>query len=60
MASLNVTASGNGNGSSICTTVACQRIASVIVSALAPNYTNIDPCTNFDKCKLQAASNCHE
>ncbi|GJC83144.1 endothelin-converting enzyme 2 [Colletotrichum liriopes] len=34
---------------SVCTTPACLEIASEILLALAPNYTNIDPCTDFDK-----------
>ncbi|KAF6841440.1 peptidase family m13 protein [Colletotrichum plurivorum] len=32
-----------------CTTPVCLEIASGILSSLAPNYTEIDPCTDFDK-----------
>ncbi|OHE98142.1 peptidase family M13 [Colletotrichum orchidophilum] len=36
-------------GSSLCTTPICLEIASNILLSLAPNYTEIDPCTDFDK-----------
>ncbi|KAK1985049.1 peptidase family M13 [Colletotrichum cereale] len=39
----------NAEAGSICTTPACIGIASEILASLAPNYTNIDPCTNFDQ-----------
>ncbi|KAK1586162.1 peptidase family M13 [Colletotrichum navitas] len=39
----------NGDAGSICTTPACIEIASDILLSLAPNYTNIDPCTDFDQ-----------
>lgn len=35
----------------LCTTPACIHLASEILWALAPNYTEIDPCTDFDKRK---------
>ena len=34
----------------VCTTPACIHVASEILWSLAPNYTAIDPCSNFDKC----------
>ncbi|EFQ31298.1 peptidase family M13 [Colletotrichum graminicola] len=39
----------NVDAGSICTTPACIEIASDILLSLAPNYTNIDPCTDFDQ-----------
>ncbi|KAI5461589.1 hypothetical protein BGZ63DRAFT_404435 [Mariannaea sp. PMI_226] len=33
----------------LCTSPACIHIASDILLGLAPNYTEIDPCTNFDQ-----------
>ncbi|GKT40402.1 endothelin-converting enzyme 2 [Colletotrichum spaethianum] len=39
----------NVDASSVCTTPACLEIASEILLSLAPNYTDIDPCTDFDK-----------
>lgn len=36
-----------------CTTPVCLEIASGIMSSLAPNYTEIDPCTDFDKSMSQ-------
>jgi endothelin-converting enzyme len=38
--------------SSLCTTPACIHIASEILGNFALNYTEIDPCTDFDQCKL--------
>ncbi|KAK1623595.1 peptidase family M13 [Colletotrichum phormii] len=37
------------DGSSLCTTPICLEIASNILMSLAPNHTDIDPCTDFDK-----------
>ncbi|KAK2031791.1 peptidase family M13 [Colletotrichum zoysiae] len=39
----------NVDAGSVCTTPACIEIASDILLSLAPNYTNIDPCTDFDQ-----------
>ncbi|WQF84607.1 Putative peptidase M13, metallopeptidase, catalytic domain superfamily, peptidase M13, domain 2 [Colletotrichum destructivum] len=36
-------------GGSVCTTPACLQLSSYILSSIAPNYTDIDPCTDFDK-----------
>ncbi|KAL3297852.1 peptidase family M13 [Colletotrichum asianum] len=41
---LNTTATG-----SYCTTPVCLEIASNILENLAVNYTEVDPCTDFDK-----------
>jgi endothelin-converting enzyme len=35
----------------LCTTPACVHIASEILWNLAPNYTEIDPCADFDQRK---------
>jgi endothelin-converting enzyme len=32
-----------------CTTPACIQAASHVLSGLAPNWAQMDPCTNFDK-----------
>ncbi|KDN65333.1 putative peptidase family M13 [Colletotrichum sublineola] len=42
-------ASPNVDAGSVCNTPACIEIASDILLSLAPNYTNIDPCTDFDQ-----------
>ncbi|KAJ0142829.1 hypothetical protein CTA2_1350, partial [Colletotrichum tanaceti] len=33
----------------VCTTPACLQISSYMLSSMAPNYTEIDPCTDFEK-----------
>lgn len=40
----------------LCTSPACVHVASDILNTLAANYTEIDPCTDFDKCMFGA---CH-
>ncbi|KAH8881296.1 endothelin-converting enzyme 1 [Thozetella sp. PMI_491] len=41
---------GTGHQSGLsCTTPACLKIASQILTGLADNYTKIDPCVNFDQ-----------
>jgi endothelin-converting enzyme len=39
-------------GASTCLTPACIHAASEMLWNLAPNYTDIDPCTHFDECKF--------
>ncbi|KAK1989833.1 peptidase family M13 [Colletotrichum falcatum] len=39
----------NVDAGSVCTTPACITLASDILLSLAPNYTAIDPCTDFDQ-----------
>ncbi|TEA12572.1 Neprilysin-3 [Colletotrichum sidae] len=46
MAPTDTTSLAAGN---FCTTPVCLEIASDILQRLAPNYTEIDPCTDFDK-----------
>lgn len=48
MAPFNVSTS-NGTASGLCTSPMCVHIASEILWNLAPNHTEIDPCTDFDK-----------
>ncbi|KAL0938675.1 peptidase family m13 protein [Colletotrichum truncatum] len=43
------TIDGIGASSNLCTTPTCLEIASGIIQSHAPNYTEIDPCTDFDK-----------
>lgn len=40
----------------ICLTPQCITAASTILQNLHPNYATIDPCTNFDQCKLRVSS----
>ncbi|KPM37954.1 hypothetical protein AK830_g8591 [Neonectria ditissima] len=35
--------------SDLCTTPACIRLAAEVLWSLAPNHTEIDPCTDFDQ-----------
>jgi endothelin-converting enzyme len=35
----------------LCTTPACIRLAWEILWGIAPNYTEVDPCTEFGQCK---------
>jgi hypothetical protein len=44
---------------SICTTAACQQLGEVMRSALAPNISGIDPCTNIYECKLHCVPDFH-
>ncbi|KAF7550319.1 hypothetical protein G7Z17_g5809 [Cylindrodendrum hubeiense] len=39
----------NAKSSGLCTTPACIHLASEVLWSLAPNYTDIDPCTDFDQ-----------
>lgn len=46
---MNATNSSMGSTPEICLTPACIHAASEILYNLAPNYTAIDPCTDFDE-----------
>ncbi len=37
------------NSTGICTTAVCVKAASAYLANLSPNYTIIDPCTNFEE-----------
>jgi endothelin-converting enzyme len=43
----------------ICTTEKCKDYAKFILESLAPNYTAIDPCTDFDKYSCDGWRNIH-
>lgn len=36
----------------LCLTPACAHVASELLYSLSPDYKNVDPCTDFDKCML--------
>ncbi|OLN97175.1 Endothelin-converting enzyme 2-like protein 1 [Colletotrichum chlorophyti] len=44
---------------SFCTTPTCLALASEIITSLAPNYTDIDPCTDFDKLACEGWRSTH-
>jgi hypothetical protein len=37
----------------VCNTQACLDIAKEILTSLAPNYQEVDPCADFDTCKIR-------
>jgi endothelin-converting enzyme len=43
----------------LCTTDKCKDWAKYILESLAPNYTTIDPCTDFDKYSCDGWRNVH-
>jgi endothelin-converting enzyme len=43
----------------VCTTDKCKDWAKYILESLAPNYTAIDPCTDFDKYSCDGWRNIH-
>jgi endothelin-converting enzyme len=40
---------GQWQSQPVCTTLACIHAASYILQNLAPNWAEMDPCTEFDK-----------
>jgi hypothetical protein len=34
----------------VCTSAACVKAGAALLSYMAPNYTAIDPCTDWDTC----------
>lgn len=40
---------GQFQSAEVCTTPACIQAASHILENLAPNWKDMDPCTDFDK-----------
>ena len=41
------------DASSVCTTPVCVQAAQAILTYMSPNYTQIDPCTDWNTCKNQ-------
>jgi endothelin-converting enzyme len=48
-----------GSAQEICMTEKCKDYAKFILESLAPNYTAIDPCTDFDKYSCDGWRNVH-
>jgi hypothetical protein len=49
----------SGSTQEVCTTPKCKEYARFILESLAPNYTAIDPCTDFDKYSCDGWRNVH-
>ena len=43
---------GQWQSQPVCNAPACLHVASTILKNLAPNWAEMDPCTEFDKSKL--------
>jgi endothelin-converting enzyme len=48
-----------GSAQEVCTTAKCKDYATFILESLAPNYTAIDPCTDFDRYSCDGWRNTH-